>query len=446
MTDKNDALINDFYDQNKSYEAQDTLGFLNGKNVFVNVLTSIKPPVTIGLYGSWGSGKSWMIEGLKQDLKNTNCLTLVFDAWKYRHEKNLVLPILYKLSKDYLQDKPELQKSIKRVISAVGLSATNIALKLATQGAVGLSEIKEALDTAEQGETKFDKYSDQIESLEIQYKKVTGGILKEQNKEKLVIFIDNLDRCLPDTVVNLLEDISSFLSIRDVSCIYVLVMDKINVIKAINNRYKDFDGRQYLEKIVQIPLKMPSSEREDEGTLCYFLKRYKKAKGIETNSKSRDGRDQIYTALKEAVQEVFVSGYLVNPRRAEHVVNKFITLEKLATFRIEHTPQDVPLALFLILLAEFHQTVYDTLRTKMDYEYLQTIIQVAQQKETTPIKFRKDRDNGYQNYKVSNFKIADEYCDNEGFYELLKGFQFLGNFSDFVSHMQRVKSLLQLIG
>ena len=84
--------------------------------------------------------------------------------------------------------------------------------------------------------------------------------LNEINKEnnlRIVVFIDDLDRCAPDKVLEVLESIKIFLGIS--GFIYVLGLNQNVIETCINNKYKDLNikGEDYVKKIIQIPFRIP---------------------------------------------------------------------------------------------------------------------------------------------------------------------------------------------
>lgn len=86
---------------------------------------------------------------------------------------------------------------------------------------------------------------------------------------KIVLFIDDLDRCLPDVAVQLLESIKLVLS--QAGFIFVLGMSRPVIDGYLNKRYQqdfgltDFIGRNYLDKIVQLAFYIPSHRERIEG-------------------------------------------------------------------------------------------------------------------------------------------------------------------------------------
>ena len=78
---------------------------------------------------------------------------------------------------------------------------------------------------------------------------------------RFVIFIDDLDRCSEDKVLEILESIKIFLSLEGI--IYVLGISHDRVIELINKKYQTNNGEQYIKKIIQIPITLPKWNNQD---------------------------------------------------------------------------------------------------------------------------------------------------------------------------------------
>lgn len=449
MSDNDNFRIGEHIrDKGKKYADFDTLGFDSAREIFIKVIRSTVPPLTIGLYGSWGSGKTEMIKALEEDLRNDDCLTLIFDAWKYRYEYNLILPLICALQREHLSKFEDVKDSAKKIVTSAVVVMANQFLK--NKIGVDIGEIKMALQTYEKEYKHYKKYDDSVASIEKEYRDFIEVLLNKTGKEKLIVFIDNLDRCLPDITVNLLEDISSFLTIEGVPCIYVLVMDKENVLKAINHRYPDFDGTHYLEKIVHIALKMPLPRKRENHNSSYgtshFLKRYEWGKKYEDVSKSGDSRDKLFEKLV-TIDNVFGGDFLGKPRRAERIVNKLMMLESMELFQAERNPDDVSVLIFLLLLCEYFPKVYESLKDDKDFKYLQTTLQMSIQKEATPSRMRMQKNTNPPNLTGGSKVIYDSYCyEDEKFFNFLEQFANLTQLNDIANKLKQIKSYLNYIG
>ena len=207
-------------------------------------------------------------------------------------------------------------------------------------------------------------------------------------------------------------------------CVYVLAMDKENVIKAVKHRYPEFDGAHYLEKIVQIALKMPFAQQNSKGDgsagRYHFMKRYEWGRMYEKDSSAGDARDKIYKELAN-VDAIFNGDLLGNPRRIERIVNKLMLLGALGFFDAEKSSDDISALIFLLLLAEYFPKVYGFLEQDEDFKHLLEYLQASDQKSTEPWRIKKERESR------PHTVVVDEYCDNSRFYPFLKLFTKLKN-------------------
>lgn len=454
MNEKKDLYIGQYTrPSEKGYKDWDTLGFNEAKEAFLSVIKSANTPITIGLYGPWGSGKTEMIKAISQELaegSESEHITLIFDAWKYRNESNLVLPLICSLEKKLLPVE-KIKRSIVKSIGSAFIVMVNCVLRNKT--GINVGEIKAALNLCEKNYKHYKKYNDKVTGIEKEYKIFIEMVLHKKAKKKLIIFIDNLDRCFPDIVVNLLEDISCFLSIKDTPCVYVLAMDRENVVKAIKNRYKDFDGAHYLEKIVQIGLNMPSSIKSSDQSLnwtYHFMKRYEIAKGYIQPSQKDDPRDKMHKVF-EKMSYVFSSEYLSNPRRIERVVNKIIVLEKMGSVSAEKMINDIPILIFLILLKEHFYEVYNNLFYDEDYNDLYKSLRKAKTHFNQNKTLRKNDENRNDNIvdKNINNPILSKYYHNiedNSYFKFLCHFRDVFGDQNVTEKFKVYKRYLELIG
>ncbi|OGF45171.1 MAG: hypothetical protein A2231_10125 [Candidatus Firestonebacteria bacterium RIFOXYA2_FULL_40_8] len=433
----------------KKYEDWDNLGFNEAKEAFIRVVKSAKPPLTIGLYGTWGSGKTEMIKAISQEITeetDSKYLTLIFDAWKYRNESNIILPLICALERKYPSE-GKVKESAKKILFSAAIVMANAVVENKT--GVDISEIKDELEAQEKGYEHYKKYNDKVSELEDEFKVFVEKILESNNKSKLVIFIDNLDRCLPDIVVNLLEDISCFLSIENSPCVFFLAVDKENVIKAIKNKHKDFDGSHYLEKIVQVSLSMPGAvKRPDQDaswTMYHLMKRYMTGQGYQVESRSGDPMDQIHELLKK-MSYIFSSDYLANPRRIERIVNKIIVLEKMQLVSLEKSIKDVPVLVFLLLLKEHFPEVYDNISFEESYYDLYRSLRKAKL-HFNANKIDKERDKALEDENtIFNIVLSRYYYENDKYYEFLCLFMGLFEDPNFIIKLMQYKKHLELVG
>lgn len=438
---KKDLLFVNSRDSLQKYEEFDTLGFNQAKNIFLKTFDILKPPITLGLYGQWGTGKTEMIKALSEELDKQHFITLIFDAWKYRNDNNLIFPIMCSLENEHLKGRVIQKTSAKKIIGSAAYVMLNHALK--HKVGINLGEIKDSLAVMEGEYKNYHAYCNIVSKIETEF----HSFIKEIAKSKTaVIFIDNLDRCLPDIVVNLIEDISTFF--HSAKCVFVLSMDEKIVIKAIENKYSDFKGRDYLEKIVQLSLKMPTPAMVDaKDGLYHFMKRYEmsKAKYYDANgklkrSKQGDDRDNIHKAM-EIVKEIFNEGIIAIPRRIEQIVNNFVLLENIGAMKFRND-NAVPVLLMLIVKI-YLKEVFVLLKDQESWNDFLNLIGMSMQDNTIPSKV-----DTFKNYHLKSHSLYYLYKNNDDFWRILKIFWKCKNRSpnDFTEQIQKAKEMVEIIG
>jgi KAP family P-loop domain len=217
-------------------------------------------PFTIGILGAWGSGKSSVLGMLDEQLRQRNpeaFLRVHFNPWVHRREPNLIQPLLAALRDTMLADpRTRFNESAVRVGAILGTLAADTLLSAATAGRVSLQRI----DAARK------RYADAKNEVASELRNLRGVLAAELSglQEKgirTVIFIDDLDRCEPDQVIDLLESVKLFLDVPGI--FVVLAISKDLVDRAVAIKYRDFGfdrdglvdlGDEYLEKMIQLPL------------------------------------------------------------------------------------------------------------------------------------------------------------------------------------------------
>lgn len=266
-------------------------------------------PLTIGIFGDWGSGKSSIMKILEQKLVNdSKILTIYFNSWLFESYEDakvsLLENILLELSKNETLDETA-KKKILNLISRVDY------MKLATDGvkkygkniidiiATGgigtaieagfsmlntskLNDIKTA-DIAKLNEYIKDEQNNTTKNTIKTFRKDFEELIKATNYKSVVIFIDDLDRCMPERVIDTLEAIKLFLSVDNTA--FVIGADERIIKHSISmhlklhtfNNDSDYlhDSQQivtdYIEKLIQIPYRLPKLSLSEIETFNNLL-------------------------------------------------------------------------------------------------------------------------------------------------------------------------------
>lgn len=241
-------------------------------------------PCTIGVYGDWGSGKSSLVEMLLKDYETKeDYLCLKFNGWLFEDYEDAKTALLGNIL-DKINEKKKISAKAKSRLKKLfkNLDYLDIASKGVKYGADflltgGIGTIADLTIQNVLSKTKSlgdDVKPDDIKKvLEKTFKKEDirknlrefrddfEKLLKETNIKKLVVFIDELDRCNHDTILETLEAIRLFLFTKGTA--FIIGTDERQVMYAVRKKFPEVKGNQidigkeYLEKMIQYPIKIP---------------------------------------------------------------------------------------------------------------------------------------------------------------------------------------------
>jgi formylglycine-generating enzyme required for sulfatase activity len=360
-------------------EDQDRFSFRDYAQVLTDRAITADTPLTIGIFGRWGSGKSSLMRltdaALTGEGREQAIHSIWINVWQLSNQDEVwqaFLQALFSKVHDELGfwqrvDKLKLASWLASNILRLALALTPLLLGLLLGTAADLDEIAAEMIArggllaslglmvywvarinpiveAARETVKFDlgavlkegPYEEQVsELMELQDRFANMVKLLVGDDGRLVVFIDDLDRCAPDKVPEVLEAIKLFTTTP--GCVYVIGLDHDIVRQGIETKYAfktTAAASEYLEKIVQIPFFLPPL---DEGRIEEFVREY-----------YPDLREESPTAA-----EVFSEGLEPNPRKVKRALNIYRTLLELSRVRVrawEMDPVDPELVAKMVVI------------------------------------------------------------------------------------------------
>ena len=252
--------------------SDDYLGFSSYVEVLAKVATHERlAPLTLGVFGSWGSGKTSLMRMLRNKIDGTegeHTLTLWFNAWRYEGKEEAQSALIHAII-GAIEKKLSIKGELKALASKVLKGASVLKLsKFIAKSAITLTPDIDAFLNVFQDESR--QLADTMESFEDDF----AELLKQVSIERIVVFIDDLDRCSSSKVIETFETIKLFLDIP--SCTFVIGADAARIEAAVGDVYSvaALDSRarrDYLEKIIQVPFNIPQQRLEDIGAYVAML-------------------------------------------------------------------------------------------------------------------------------------------------------------------------------
>jgi len=272
---------------------------LNNQPIANNIVDLLKDhmgePITIGVHGDWGAGKSSVLEMIEASFINNKdgILCLRFDGWRLQGFEDAKIALIEGIVTGLLNERSLSAKSVEKIKNLLkrvdwlklakhggGLAVTAFTglpnpdhIRLAVTAlktlvndpgaAVDKEKITAALESADgilRPAEEVKRIPEEIQA----FRKEFDDLLEESGINQLVVLIDDLDRCLPKTVIETLEAIRLFVFTSRTA--FIVAADEGMIEYSVREHFPDLPestnsrdyARNYLEKLVQVPFRLPS--------------------------------------------------------------------------------------------------------------------------------------------------------------------------------------------
>lgn len=298
-------------------------------------------PMTVAIQGDWGTGKTSIMQQVSKKLGSA--VTKVdFNTWQYS-QFNMGENLSFSLISELLSSLPikkegEAFRKAKDVLKVLTKNLATSAIKI-----VGVDG-KEIVDSLANSLSEDERLVS-LKEFKNKFQEVVNQVKNEKNVDRIVIFIDDLDRLVPARAVELLEVLKLFLDCE--GCVFVLAIDYNVVVRGVRNKYgNDLDaekGNAFFEKIIQVPFTVPVENYD----MSEFIK-----SSLESMRVLKLKEDEI-----EDVVKLIACSIGSNPRSLKRLFNSYSLLLYI-TAADDWKNQDKILLLALLCLQKSYQPLY----------------------------------------------------------------------------------------
>jgi hypothetical protein len=356
-----DKLTYGVVDEPNPESSEDLLGLEKYSTALSTFIADTNTPMTIGIQGEWGSGKTSLIHSIQSSLNKRGDVykQIWINAWEHCllidpevALLNISTEIIDKmLSADEGRNRKEKVKEIAKQVFQGALKATATAT-LGKNAGEATSKILSSSNSS---------IKELRENLQRAAKEVCD--LNTNRTERFVIYVDDLDRVDPETAVRVLELLKNIFSIP--KCVFVLAIDYQVVIKGLESKYgkrtedNDWEFRAFFDKIIQLPFMMPTSQYDTSRYIDGLLKQIKFAI-----------KHDLDTAFLQKILDATIGS---NPRSLKRLANSlaliqiFIESEKEISGD-EFDRHDYTILFSLVCLQVKYPKIYYYVNNKTDFK------------------------------------------------------------------------------
>lgn len=382
-------------------------------------------PVTVGVHGDWGAGKSSVLEMIEAGFEGQDTvLCLKFNGWRFQGFEDAKIALIEGIVTGLVEKRPALTKagdSVKAVFRRidwlkVAKKAGGLAFTAFT-GIPGPDQIqmiismldgflsdpaqlasKENAEAAINGvkellKPKDDDSTNVPEEINA-FRKAFDELLEKAGIEQLVVLIDDLDRCLPDTAIETLEAVRLFVFTPRTA--FVVAADEAMIEYAVRKHFPDLPdttgpqsyARNYLEKLIQVPFRIPALgdtetriyvtlllvgaelgeyDHEFHKLIEIARERLKKpwtsgtldAATVRSALGDKATRANNALALSDQIGPILANGTKGNPRQIKRFLNTLVLRQRTAEARGFGSDIKLPVLAKLMLAERFLSRLFD---------------------------------------------------------------------------------------
>lgn len=302
----------------------------------------------IAIYGEWGIGKSCLMKTIQENLDKERYDTCWFDTWKYEHDTNLAYSLLK------FMDNGNFIKRLKKK-SSIGLKTVFGLMKSFASGIqinakVIDSNFNDVITRAQEEDKEIEEYIRNEECLweKVQKFEKEFSKIKRENNKKIIVFLDDLDRCESENIITLISSVKLLLSLNK-NIIFIIGIDKKAVTLALKNKYNNDCNKadEYLEKI--FPLNFEITSKIQNDNLLNYIERL-----MDLDKKRA-----------KFVLDFFNEINFNNSRHLKKVLRKYYLMKNYLKTKIDlNNDFCIVLVLYMIILNTFYEDEYRVLLEK----------------------------------------------------------------------------------
>ncbi len=243
------------------------------------VIASIRQPFVISLNSEYGTGKTFFIKHWHKDLvDNKGYKAVYFNAWESDYAENAFISFISSIKKQLEEKNKKNTKDVAALVKKGAIYATRKIAPLVAKGIarklIDSETVKEIADLSKEtdkdvadlfgklAEDSLRKHEEIASSIE-DFREYLGAFVQEitkdadnDDKKKLIIFVDELDRCRPTYAIEVLECIKHLFNVPNV--VFIIAVDDKQLKAAVASVYGTrIDGEGYLRKFIDWQLNLP---------------------------------------------------------------------------------------------------------------------------------------------------------------------------------------------
>ena len=300
---------------------EDFLGLGLHSRSLIKFIERANTPMTIGIQGEWGSGKTSLMKAIDFyfDEDKSDTIQIWINTWEFSllsTPEETLINIVSKITEEIIKHDENKVRSNAIRKNSQKLFKSAFKLTASFAGDIARKVSDEIFDNEES-----------ISSLKDKLREVVDEIITDPTNEykRIIIYVDDLDRIVPENAVTILELLKNIFNLNN--CIFLLAIDYQVVVKGLRKKFgrptaeNEWEFRAFFDKLIQLPFFMPINQYNIGKYIINLLEGINFIVGTEFNEDE----------LKKIVH-LTIGG---NPRSIKRLVNSLSLIEIFNETKLE---------------------------------------------------------------------------------------------------------------
>ena len=404
-------------------------------NTIVKLINeSANHPISIGVHGDWGAGKSSILAMIEEQFpsrKEDEIVCIRFNGWKHQGFEDAKLALMSAIlseitrHREMTEEAQSVAKKLWKNINWISVAKTVGSVACSVASGVPpinlltglLDRLKSDVKDSEKVLGAIDSVGNYLDEAKVfedislskefhEFQESFEKLLEETNIKKLIILIDDLDRCLPTVTIETLEAVRLFLFSK--STAFVIAADEAMIEYAVGSYFPDYPAeenqsngyqysKRYLEKLIQVPFRIPvlgkvesemytamlmigsaldESDANFKEVLDIAIDRMKKPwenhgftiEDIQTALGDKFAQASEAFSVANQIADILSKNTQGNPRKIKRFINMLLLRREIAEARGFGASIRLPIMAKMMLAEQFHAGEYKAIATLLDEE------------------------------------------------------------------------------
>lgn len=326
--------------------------------VLTRIIEAAEDGFTLSIDAEWGYGKTTFVKMWQQQLIDDGQYTVYVNAWESDFAQDPMMALVDSIAQEVKLNASDNQTY--KILSPIVEGLIKLVKSIPSISLAGkvAEVIKQTIDSVKEDKNTLDEHQTYMSIVE-QFKSQLASFTDQLPNKKMIIFVDELDRCRPDYAIEMLERIKHLFDIPNI--VFVLSIDRTVILECIKGFYNssNVNAENYLRRFIDLSFQLPQPSISKFVFAQYNYHALEQSEDSYRNyiDKTYGGKDHHIERLRSIVQCFAVTN------RSLRDIEKFFNLLDITLHSVRCDDNNIDFIVWLVYMHIFAEEAYTQLKS-----------------------------------------------------------------------------------